>query len=197
MRQLCLLLLLALLAVAPPAGAQSTQQQPEIDRQRQLLEQMRQDQSTRDASYTGQPAGRAGSKAQPANATPPEEQQAMPSPGTRQPPWDDPPAGTQTQPTYNPSLGPAPYSDEQIAKQLAINESGECVPECQKICEDEPTPSWVIHNHLESEWKGQAKIRMMLPNPAGQKYIVYNTEGQNYRLVPASRCNHITPTAQQ
>jgi hypothetical protein len=46
------------------------------------------------------------------------------------------------------------WSDREIAERMARNASGVCYSKpCQRVCENEPTPGWVITHHLESVWR--------------------------------------------
>ena len=100
----------------------------------------------------------------------------------------------QTTPS-NPSPGPPPWSNQEIAERLARNASGVCHPKaCQRICENEPTPTWIVAHHLERFWLENDEIGG--PMTDGRSYGTVLAEGGGYGIVPANRCNHIKPAAQ-
>jgi hypothetical protein len=80
-------------------------------------------------------------------------------------------------------------SEQETAAQLAINEKGVCRPQrCRRIRQNEPTPGWVIANHLEGPWLDGDEIFAM---PDG-RFGYSHTEGK-YEWVPASICNRSAP----
>jgi len=102
------------------------------------------------------------------------------------------------------SLGPNRISDEQLAHQLWANQTGNCLPlDCERICQDEPTPAWVLTYGMEGAWRDRDRIggpihRTPTPqNPISTYYMDDRNEGPSYELIPTNRCNRITPKPPQ